>query len=298
MFSHHGNIKDHCNGYKIIDCIRCGFTHTDPLPNPAELEKIYRDEYYSDVKPNYFKDYEEDAEWWQLIYSERFENFESNLPSHRRRILDVGSGPGLFLSTGKKRGWETLGIEPSLRAAEYSRKQGLNVRNEFLTPQSPMAELGKFDVVHMSQVLEHIANPKELLSIAHSLLDKDGMICVEVPNDYSPFQLALREVENYKPWWVAAPHHLNYFTPQSLSHLMKEIGFEITKVTSSFPIDLFLLLGDNYIENGTLGRQCHAKRKRLELTLQSAGMGAMKQKWFESMAQLNIGREVVIFARK
>lgn len=296
MSSHTGKVIDRANGFDIIECEECGFRHILPIPDPGRLKKIYEDEYYSTEKPDYFKHYEEDGEWWKLCYDDRYDYFENNLPSDRRRILDIGSGPGYFLLRGKERGWDTLGIEPSRLAAEYSRNLGLEVRNEFLTANTQ--GMGQFDALHMSAVLEHIADPIGMLEIAHQLLLPGGVICVVVPNDYNPFQVALRSACDYKPWWLAPPHHINYFEPSSLRRTMQRAGFTVTALSTTFPIDMFLLMGDNYTVDGKLGRQCHGKRKAFELALRKAGLNELRLNLYECLIEQNIGREVVIFGRR
>ena len=72
----------------------------------------------------------------------------------------------------------------------------------------------------------------------------------------------------------------------------------VVSVETSFPIDLFLLMGDNYIGNDALGRACHAKRKTFELALARAGKSALKQEMYRRLAQLGIGRDVFVVARK
>jgi 2-polyprenyl-3-methyl-5-hydroxy-6-metoxy-1,4-benzoquinol methylase len=260
------------------------------------LVEIYEEQYYSTEKPEYIKRYEKDQAWWDLCYDERYDYFEKQLPSNRRKILDVGSGPALFLVRGKSRGWDVMGIEPSRQAAAYSKGLGLNIKHGFLTAHTK--DLGTFDVVHMGEVLEHVPNPLEMLTIARDLLNPSGYICIVVPNDYNPFQHALRAVDGYKPWWVAVPHHINYFEPSSLQHVLKQAGFEVTHTTTTFPIDLFLLMGDNYIGNDILGKACHAKRKRFEMTLQKAGLSVLRQKLYQQFATLNIGREIVMYGKK
>jgi len=66
-----------------------------------------------------------------------------------------------------------------------------------------------------------------------------------------------------QPWWVAPPHHVNYFDAQSIQRVLKP-RFDIVSVDTSFPIDLFLLMGDNYVgpENDAMGRACHASARR------------------------------------
>jgi SAM-dependent methyltransferase len=257
---HTGKVIDRANGYDVIECEGCGFRHVVPIPDPAQLKKIYEEEYYSTEKPDYFKNYEEDGDWWNLSYDDRFDFFEANLSADRRRILDIGSGPGIFLRRGKERGWQAVGIEPSRQAAEYSRTLGLEICNELLTADTQ--GLGQFDVIHMSAVLEHIPDPISMLEIAHRLLLPEGVLCVVVPNDYNPFQIALRSACDYKPWWLAPPHHINYFEPSSLKRTMQRAGFTVTALSTTFPIDMFLLMGDNYTVDGRLGRQCHGGFER------------------------------------
>lgn len=296
MTIHKGQLIDHVDQFDIIDCVHCGFRHTLPIPAHEELIEVYEEQYYSTEKPDYIKRYEEDQEWWDLCYDDRYDYFEEHLPASRRKILDVGSGPALFLVRGKNRGWDVMGIEPSRQAAAYSKSLGLDIKNGFLT--SNTKDIGTFDVVHMGEVLEHVPNPLEMLEITHQLLNPGGYVCIVVPNDYNPFQKVLRDVDHYSPWWVAAPHHINYFEPSSLQHVLQRAGFDVVHTTTTFPIDLFLLMGDNYIGNDTLGKTCHAKRKRFELSLQKAGLKSLRKKLYQQFASLNLGREIIMYAKK
>ncbi len=150
----------------------------------------------------------------------------------------------------------------------------------------------------MSLVLEHIPDPAALLALAHGQLDDGGLLCVVVPNDFNPFQLVARDHLEFNPWWVAPPHHINYFNFSSLQKLLERCGFEVIHKEATFPIDMFLLMGDNYIGNDELGRACHGKRKMLELNLSRAGMAEIKRHLYQSLANIGLGREVVLIARK
>lgn len=295
--NHVGKVCDTVKGFEVIDCHHCGFKHLVPIPTAEELEQIYRHEYYSVEKPLYLERHREDLPWWNQVYDERYDLFEELLPDGVHRILDVGSGPGFFLLRGKERGWQTLGIEPSTQSAAHSRGMGLEIVEEFLDPQTA-PRLGAFDVVHLSQVLEHIPNPVALLSLVQGLIRPAGLLCIIVPNDYNPVQQALRDACGYAPWWVAPPHHINFFDFDSLSGLMARCGFEVVHRDTTFPIDLFLLMGDNYVGDDALGRVCHGRRKALEMNLARAGMRALKQQLYQALAGLGLGREVVLIGRR
>lgn len=296
---HAGVALDTVNGYSVIDCDACRFKHIVPIPTPEELANVYQHEYYSVEKPLYIERHIEDLDWWNLVYAEQYELFEHLLPGDngsRRRLLDVGSGPGYFLLHGQQRGWTVRGLEPSKQAASHSRGLGLDIVEAFLNDDTA-ATLGAFDVVHMNEVLEHVPDPRHALALAYSLLEGGGLVSLTVPNDYNPFQHVLREVCGFAPWWVAPPHHVNYFDVESIQRLLSE-RFEVVDVETTFPIDLFLLMGENYVGNDDLGRACHARRKRFEVNLARAGKTALMHDIYRDLAQLGVGRDVVVTARK
>ena len=294
---HEGPVVTSANGFDVIDCQHCEFKHIVAIPTEEELEKTYRHDYYTQEKPLYIERYRQDLEWWDMVYTRRYETLERHLPASRRRLLEIGSGPGFFLLNGKRRGWEVKGIEPSLQAAEHSRELGLDIENTFFSEQTA-AHLGSFDAINMSEVLEHIPNPAALLDLVHRQLNPEGIVCIAVPNDFNPFQIVLRDHLGFKPWWVAPPHHVNYFDFTSLSKLVEKHGFEVVHEEATFPIDMFLLMGDNYVGNDALGRACHSKRMRFEKTLANAGFGSVLDGLYSALARQGLGREVVLFARK
>ena len=296
--SHHGELIESSNGFDVIECIECGFKHVTPIPTSKELDDVYSHEYYSSEKPLYIERYLEDKEWWDLVYSARYDILEKNLAKESRKILDVGSGPGLFLLKGKERGWQVKGIEPSTQAATYSTDVlDLDIENSFLDTELA-SKIGSFSAINLGEVLEHLPEPFEMLKLVHSLLDDDGMICLIVPNDFNPFQLILRDHLDFKPWWVAPPHHINYFNFKSLTGLVERCGFEVVHKEATFPIDMFLLMRDNYIGDDIVGRECHKKRMNFEKSVSFGGDNSVLKNLYSSFAKEGIGREIVMFVKK
>lgn len=294
---HRGSIIDSVKDFDVIECDSCGFKHIVPIPSPDELINIYKDEYYSKEKPLYIEQYTEDLEWWNLVYSKRYDVFESQLSSDRRSILDIGSGPGYFLLHGKNRGWTVKGIEPSSKAAEHSRTLGLDIINSCLSEETA-SELGCYDVVNLSEVLEHIPEPGKFLPIVTRLLKPGGILLVMVPNEYNPLQSAIRNVLQKNPWWVAPPHHLNYFDIDSLKKLIEKSGCLVFDYETTFPMEMFILMGDDYVGNDVLGRKCHGKRKTFESSLAKAGMSEWNRDFYKCFAKAGVGRDIVMYAKK
>ena len=262
------------------------------------MQKIYTEEYYSIEKPQFIERQLEDIEWWNIVFDDRYDLLEEHLPKNRRMIVDIGCGPGFFLKRGKDRGWKGVGIEASKQAAEYAKGLGVEVLNCFLEALDIEANRGKFDVAHLSEVLEHCPDPMSVCKTSYEFLSDDGIICIVVPNDYNPFQEAVSKVLGFERYWLAPPHHINYFTFDSLQALLERTGFKVLRKDAMFPIDMFLLMGDNYVGNDKTGRACHARRKRFEINLRKAGMNNFKKQLYEFLASKNIGREIVMFAQK
>src|SRR5688572_31870005 len=294
---HQGALVTRHKGHEIIACGVCGFRHVVPLPDPAELEAAYRENYYSVEKPTFLQHAGEDSEWASLASRDRLESFERLLPKERRQLLDIGSGPGFFLKAAQERGWRVLGIEPSSQAAAHARTLGVPVVEDFFNRESAR-ELGRFDVVHLNNVLEHVPNPLELIGLCRELILPEGLICLNVPNDFSPFQSAARVSQQLNEWWVAPPHHLNYFDFDSLDTLLSRMGFVVGERTTSFPMELFLLMGLDYTGDPALGRSCHGQRKRFDLALENSGFAETRRTFYRALAAAGIGREIVLIARR
>jgi hypothetical protein len=134
--------------------------------------------------------------------------------------------------------------------------------------------------------------------MCRDLVRPEGLICLIVPNDYNPLQKILREEMGFSPWWLAPPHHINYFSFDSLTRIVVRAGFEVIHKTATFPMELFLLMGDNYVGNDEMGRAMHARRKRLELVLDKGRYSDIKELMYQAMADREVGREAVVYARR
>ncbi len=296
--NHTGEVIDQRGEFQALDCVVCGFVHAVPLPSSEELAEFYQSKFYeSDRKVDYFEAQAAQKDWWHELFGERLAAFESEL-GRKGRVLDLGCGPGFFLAFAKEQGWETVGVEPSEKASAFARDElELTVYNQgFETLDS--GALGQFDVVYSHGVIEHLQSPKTFLDLASSLLGNDGLLFVNCANDFNPFQKALRETQDYPCWWFVPPEHLNYFTVTSLGKFVEANGFAVSNQITSFPIDMFLLMGDNYVETPAIGKECHRRRVAFEGALEKAGLKDLKTALYKAFADLDLGRQIDLIARK
>lgn len=296
MTCHLGKTKDTFGKFKAIDCNECGFVHLNPIPSNRLLRKIYSSSYYEAEKPLYMKRGLEDLKWWETVYQDRLETIEKFTRIHNKRLLELGSGPGFFLKFIKKKGWKVFGIEPSQKASNFSKKGGVEIINSFYE-DIDLERLGKFDAVVMYEFLEHIPNPAEALEFAYKVLNKGGIVSIGVPNDYNPLQEVVKKTLGVKPYWIAPPFHINYFSTLTLGNLLNKHGFKVVYEETSFPLEMFLLMGEMYLGNDKVGREIHGKRKRFDLYL-SKFNNELKRALYKDFAKLGIGRNLTIYAKK
>ena len=306
---HGGKVLKKIEKFRIIDCDKCQFIHVMPLPSELELSKLYKRKYYTKVKPNYIKKYQKEIDYWNLIFDEKLDFLETKIKTQTRSIFDIGSGSGYFLLRAKEKGWAVDGVEPNLIAADHSRKIGVPVINDFFGNMN-IHTMKKFNAINLFDVLEHVHNPIEVLENCYKLLKPKGIIVIEVPNDYNPLQKIVQNTLKKEEYWLtiltksrnyhwaSKMDHLNYFNFQSLNRLLKRLGFKIIYQQSTFPLELFLLMGDDYLKSEKIGKKIHQKRMNLEKRLLSQKNQHLKKELYEKFAEIGIGRTAVIYAQK
>jgi len=306
LIKHNGKIIKKFGKYKVVDCKICKFIHVTPIPSNKELSVYYDSEYYQKIKPNFILKNENEIDYWNLVFDEKLDTIEKLVSSKSKRILDIGSGPGFFLRRAKRRGWDVIGIEPSPLASDYANKQKIHTIQKFFH-EVTSNEIGKFDAIHTFDVLEHVNDPITVIKKAYSLLKKGGVIVIEVPNDFNPLQKLVQENLKKTEYWITLSHnsknlrniqHLNYFNFSSISNLIKRTGFKIMIRESTFPLELFLLMGQDYIKNPKIGKKIHLERIQFEKNFVKRKETELKRKIYQKLAEIGIGRTAIIYAKK
>jgi methionine biosynthesis protein MetW len=150
----------------------------------------------------------------------------------RARVLDVGCGTGsvaLVANRGKDN--DVWGIEPDPERAALARARGLNIHCGFLD-RPFIARHGPFDVVVLADVVEHVASPGELLSLAASALSPGGTMFISVPNvaHWSVRLSLLRGRFDYTETGLLDATHLRWFTEKTIRSLCRNCGLEILSI--------------------------------------------------------------------
>ena len=279
-----------------------GFLRVQPTPTLEEIEQYYASQFYSPSYPRFNNSSLEN----QLADKEFYDGFRDDLCATVQelknqdlkglKLLDVGCGWAQALLYFKNRGLDSYGFDPASDAVAYAQKNGLKVVQAGFESMD-VFKGQKFDIVTLFDVLEHLTDPVSVLrDIRSTALKQDGVLIITVPNEFNPLQLVAQKVHNLEEWWVAPPAHLNYFNKETLSKLLEGLNYQVLRTESSFPLEIFLAFGDNYVKDRALGKECHKKRVNFELNLRKHGKLGLLRKLYENLAELGLGREITVFA--
>ena len=287
-----------------------GFRRLEPLPTGPELDAFY-ESHYRDLlddggrAPDLARlvaggpDAAIEREWQAAtIHADVLAALDMGAAAGaRRRALDVGCGTGELLRALIGAGWQAIGTEPAPGIAAVGRAAGLQI--EAATAAAYIARwraTGEppFDGIVLLNVLEHVPDPATLLSDVASALAPGGILVVRVPNDFSALQEAAHRQLGGRRWWIAIPDHVNYFDHASIAALVERIGLEVVDRSADFPMELFLLMGDDYRDDPVVGHAVHARRRSAELAMDPATRRALGRAW----AAAGVGRNALIVARK
>ncbi|ADE13102.1 class I SAM-dependent methyltransferase [Sideroxydans lithotrophicus] len=143
------------------------------------------------------------------------------------RLLDVGCGGGRFLNRMKKRGWQVEGTDFDEQATQkVSARYGIKTHIGDLTQCTLPAN--SFDVVTMSQTIEHLYDPLATLHECLRILKPGGLLVMTTPNALS---IGAAEFAAFWRGWEA-PRHLHLFSVESLQRLTRRAGFEVTDAST------------------------------------------------------------------
>jgi hypothetical protein len=130
-----------------------------------------------------------------------------------------------------------------------------------------------------------------------SLMTEKTLLRVQVPNDFSAFQLKLMEKGMANHEWVASPIHLHYFETKSLNSFLKAKGLKVEKLISDYPIEQFLSNSStSYKIHPEMGHDIHQSRIFVDNYLFEQGVETYVS-YYEQAAKLGFGRTITAFAK-
>ncbi|MBY0427098.1 MAG: class I SAM-dependent methyltransferase, partial [Cytophagales bacterium] len=130
--------------------------------------------------------------------------FSKTQPSLESKILDVGCGSGDFLFQLEQVGFKDLsGMDPFLPEDIFKIKSKVNFYKKSLADTR-----GRYDIITLNHVFEHMDNPEGVLKQLKSLLKAKGRIMIRIPVTGGYAWEEFRE-----NWYqIDAPRHLYLYS--------------------------------------------------------------------------------------
>lgn len=207
--------------FNVVRCTQCGLVYLNPRPTHEEIGIYYPDTYGPYVhKGSILKD--------DIFF--KAPKKKKEIPSQdtsMKTYLDFGCGGGNHLEAIQKKhpNWKLHGLDMSEKACEEARSKGFEVT--CVTAEDAVLPENHFDHIYMSHVVEHLHDPKQVLEKLYHALKPGGTLIVSTPNVRSV------SAHVFRSFWFASdsPRHLFLFSPQTLSHMLRDVGFAAMTVT-------------------------------------------------------------------
>jgi methionine biosynthesis protein MetW len=166
-----------------------------------------------------------------------------------KSLLDVGCAQGHLLSAAMDNGWVTTGIEYNEDDAKIAQSCGLNVFRGS-AEQELLRMTGKFDVIVIADVLEHLVDPDVVLRLISERISHQGKVIISLPNvAHLSVRFALFAGRfNYSDRGILDRTHLHFYTRKSIMALCKSNGLTINSWTvTPAPVEEVLPIMHKYI---------------------------------------------------
>ena len=217
--------------YDVAICHQCGLEQITPVPTAAELKNLYESHYnFGGEKGTLYTNLRE-----RFLSSALYRlwiRLDGDISFHGRvgggRLLDIGCNEGRGLKIYAHNGFQAEGLELNETAADVARRAGFRVHTCDLSDFNPAA---LYDVVVLSNVLEHSLAPNQMLLDVGRLLKSGGQVWISCPNSRSWLRKA------FGSFWINwhVPFHISHFSADTLQKLLTQTGFTAVETAQITP---------------------------------------------------------------
>ncbi|KKN62287.1 hypothetical protein LCGC14_0513470 [marine sediment metagenome] len=211
------------NEIQILCCKKCSLVQVNPRKDETSIQKYYKKDYQKKRKKPIKEIIANSISREEM----RVQYLKGLSDLSKKNILDIGSSSGEFLRHIQLYTNEATGIEPDRNFAKLSElNYGLNIFPGSLEEYTAIKGNKKFDVITIFNVIEHVHSPINFLNATHELLHENGLLLLEFPEIFG----LLKSVCFKKRFEsIFSPHHLQYFSINTISKILNKSGFILAK---------------------------------------------------------------------
>jgi SAM-dependent methyltransferase len=216
--------------YRLLVCTRCGQNYCDPAPTAEEIVSFYQGDYHCELRQE---------GGTEKAFGAKYRRYRDWVVIFLRsgRSIDVGAATGLFPSMLKAAGFDAEGTEFNRASAEWGAAHyGIRIRLGGL--EQIASESATFDLISMTDVLEHTENPLRALQAASRSLKPRGFMLITFPDIHSVesrYQRVLSTLTGKEWLWPCChiPLHVWEFTPATARAMFARAGFDVVSFRRS-----------------------------------------------------------------
>ena len=212
------------NHFRIEKCKQCSLICTN-LPESHNPANIYDQTYFDGTQKEGYSDYISTEKILKIEFKKTLDFILNEItPTINTHLLEVGSAYGFFLDLASAH-FKVTGVEIAKNGVDFSINRGHNVYCGNLT-SSLLEEIKQVDIAVMLDVIEHLENPNETLSLISRALPSNGFIVITTGDIGS---LYARIAKN-KWRLMTPPQHLFFFSKKTIKDLLIKNDFTNIKI--------------------------------------------------------------------
>ncbi len=229
--------------FAMQKCGDCGSEFLNPRPLESELPPFYPSDYHA-----YNENHSGLARLLVQYRSRSRARFYGQLMQSRPgSIFDVGTGDCRhFDELRRYLDLECAGIEIQPDVAAKGRSRGYDVLEGTLESADLSGHIGRYDIVSMNHILEHVVSPHTMLERAADLLRPGGHLIGQLPT------ITSWENRLFGHNWGGYhyPRHLQIPSKSGLTGLLEDVGFSSVRIRSAPHIQTTISLQNTLVRRG------------------------------------------------
>jgi len=150
---------------------------------------------------------------------------------HAHTVLDLGCGNGSCTAELRSHGYSAVGCDASFSGIAIAKNEhpSIDFFEYDIAQPLPSDRRKSFDSVIALEVIEHLLQPRRLLTAAFEALRPGGLVAISTPYHGYLKNVALAVTNKFDFHWHPLRDfgHVKFFSQKTLTALVEECGFQI-----------------------------------------------------------------------
>lgn len=208
-------------GYRLYRCLVCKLAMTEfNQQYTSFVKRFYSKGYFTgDPRCSAFSGYEKDKQCITRNLQQVLHKVKKYV-NNDARILDAGCAMGFMVELARLHGYNAYGFDPS----SYALSRASSTIKQYLsqaTIETASYKKNSFDVITMTDIIEHVQDPISSMRTLRQCLKRDGFIVIATGDTQS---VAAKLLGKHWTFYIP-PQHLFFLSKNNLTTMLHKSGF-------------------------------------------------------------------------